>query len=104
MAQETIRTWIFEEGLRPFLTVLGRLVKYDFNAVDWDAIGPANFNTSEEDDKWYEYVFMGELRANFKIAYEKGSCVYHIILEGPPEIKDRVELAVSMLNEFRLTM
>ncbi len=103
MTQETIRTWVFEEGLQPFLTVLGWLVKYDFDPMDWDAIGPGILKTSEENDRWYEYVFVGELVAKFKIAHEDGCCLYHIVLEAPAEIKDRVELAITMLNQFKMT-
>jgi|688.fasta_scaffold812610_1 hypothetical protein len=100
---ETILTWVYEESLQPFLIVLGWLVKYDFDPMDWDAIGPGVLKTSAEDNQWYEYVFVGELQTRFRIAHENGCCLYHIVLEAPAELKDRIELAVSILNKFRLT-
>lgn len=89
--------------MQPFLTVLGWLIRYDFDHMDWDAISAGILKTSEEDDQWYEYVFVGEQVANFKIAHEDGCCLYHIVLEAPAEIIDKLELAISMLNEFKMT-
>ncbi len=101
---EIIEYWVYEDGLQPFLTVLGRLVKYDFDSADWDAISSGVSGTSVDDGRWYEYEFFGELTAKLKIAHADGCCLYAIRLEAPTEIRDRIELAISMLNEFKLAM
>lgn len=102
MAHETLKTWIYVDNLQPFLTVLGWLVKYEFDSMDWDAIQPAALKTSVEKNSWFEYVFIGEQTAKLKIALADGCCLYEIVLDIPSEIKDRIDLAVSMLTEFNL--
>ncbi|XXT20228.1 hypothetical protein WME94_01500 [Sorangium sp. So ce429] len=97
-----IKNWIYEQNLRPWLEIVGRIIGYDFDNDDWDAVGSGVVGTDSEEDRWYEYP-LGDRPVTLRLALEKGTAVVALSLDGlTGQQQELVDLAVSIAQSYRL--
>jgi hypothetical protein len=101
-ARAILADWISEENLRPFLTALSWIVRYRFDDGDWTAISLGVSDTNGDTDRWYDYEFAGELRAQMLLARDRGSGVIRLRLDVPHEAEESIKLALAIFQHFRI--
>ena len=94
--------WVFEDNLRPFLTVLGWVAGYALDADDWEAIATGVRETDAEAGRWYDYEFAGRHRAAFSLSRDPGTCVVHVRVRVPEELEPQVRLVADIFAHFRV--
>ncbi|MFF5019341.1 hypothetical protein [Streptomyces sp. NPDC001165] len=58
--ERTVRGWIWNENVQPFLAILSRYAGYDFDGTDWQAVELGLEATDDEHpDRWYGYPLVG---------------------------------------------
>ncbi|WP_438025639.1 hypothetical protein [Sorangium sp. So ce233] len=94
--------WIFEQNLRPWLEIVGRIIGVEFDDDDWHAVGAGVVGTESEEDRWYEYP-LGHRPVTIRLALEVGTEVVALSLDGLSEQQEElVGLAVSIAQSYRL--
>lgn len=94
--------WVYEANLRPFLTVLGWVVGYSFDADDWAAISFGVRETDAGQDRWFGYEFVGRDRAVLRLGIDPGTAVVHVDVAVRPELGPQVRLAADIFAHFRV--
>jgi hypothetical protein len=94
--------WVFQNNLRPFLTVLGWIAEYQVDEDDWLAVSCGLRSSDVEAVRWYEYGFLGRHSVRLWLAYDSGSSVIHARVEAPAALEPQVRLAVAVFQHFRL--
>jgi hypothetical protein len=94
--------WVYQDNLRPFLTVLGWIVGYSVDTDDWTAIAVGVRESDMEADHWYYYELNGRYRAVVSLAIDPGTSVVHVRAEVPAELEPKVQLAADIFAYFRI--
>jgi hypothetical protein len=97
-----MRGWIFEDNVWPFLEILAGLAKYDYDWWDRDAIDAGLAETDADAGNWFEYRFEGAFPLRFEIANDRGSTVVALRIDAPDDLAPRIEMAISIAQEFYL--
>jgi hypothetical protein len=98
-----VADWIYEENLKPLLETVSGFVAYSFDESDWVAVSTGSLNTSDEKNEWYEYRLIGSQTVDVKIAADPGSCVVFVQLQGEPGIEEKIEVAISIFQQYEVT-
>ena len=93
---------IATDNLRCFLTTLGWIVNYDFDAVDWDAVGAELSDTSLESNEWFEYELVGTHSARIKMARD-GEEQVALEVNVPVELVQQIRLAIEIFGAFKVS-
>ena len=97
----TVRGWVREEGLKPFLTAVSLFVRYDFNLDDWNAIRHGISATFTSKGVWFDYEFAGKDTARVKLGFdEPGTGVVDFDIEVPEGLAPKVEASAEIVNVF----
>lgn len=94
--------WVFEENLRPWLEVVSKVVGYDFDDLDWQAVATGIKDSDAEQSRWYEHP-LGEGPSHVKVAREVGAAVVAVNVVVPEDTGDRVKLATAIAQTYRLS-
>ena len=78
MATTIVENWIREANLMPFLEMASWHVGAKVSPDDWIAIRTAIPDTDAENDKWFEYEFVGTESLHFELSRDMGTAVLHI--------------------------
>jgi hypothetical protein len=90
-----------DDNLEPFLTAVGWVVGYRFDADDWQAVSQGIRDTDAEGGQWYEYEFHGQRPTAFAVAYDEPGCgVARFRAELPPEQAAQVRLLADLCFQF----
>jgi hypothetical protein len=98
-----LRLWVYEDNLRAFLTVVGWIVGYSFDADDWFAVSSGVRESDAEANQWYEYELVGDHRAALRIGIDAGAEVVHVRCDVSPELQSQVRLASEIFAHFRVS-
>ncbi|WP_437623061.1 hypothetical protein [Sorangium sp. So ce1151] len=94
--------WNFEQNLRPWLEIVGRIIGYEFDDDDWNSVRPGVAATDSEEGCWYEPP-LGDRPMTIRLALEVGTEVVTSSLDGLTEQQQElVRLAVSIATGYRL--
>lgn len=104
IVKEIVSAWIFEGNLRPLFETLSWLVGYDFEQSDWLAIRTGVIDTNQEEGKWYEYALGSSSEVEVSVASDRGSSVVHIELHCQPELKARASVALSIFQQYKVSL
>jgi hypothetical protein len=97
-----VTDWVFDSNLRPFLTVLGWVTGYAFDANDWEAVAHGVRESDAEADRCYEYEFAGRTPARLRLGQDPGTSVVHVRVQVPAEVEPQVRVAVSIFQHFHI--
>ncbi|MEU3085637.1 hypothetical protein ACWCQ0_04390 [Streptomyces massasporeus] len=88
--------WIFEEGLRPFCETVAEFSGYEFDNLDWQAVGNALPRTDvEEPDGWYGHPLSGRVPLTLLVADDPGSSVVSVRVTGNPDDRTRAQIEAA---------
>jgi len=93
-------TWLFDDNLRAFLTVLSWEAQYDIAPEEYTTIEYGVRDTDAEENRWYEYEFAGRNRVVFSLATDPGTSVVHVRYQAPTEQMQRIDAAISIFAHF----
>ncbi|WMD03819.1 hypothetical protein [Streptomyces sp. FXY-T5] len=89
--------WIFEEGLRPFCETIAEFSGYEFDDLDWQAVGNALPHTDvEKPDGWYDYPLSGRVPLTLLVADDPGSSVVFVRVTGNPDGRTRAQIEAAL--------
>ena len=105
LAVEELANWIWYQNLKAFLETLALLAEYELSVDELDAIqlGVADSDTDAIPERWYEYEFVGKYRVEFRIGQDQGTDVVILRLLVPPNLVDKVEVMLAIMNQYTLT-
>lgn len=99
-AQLIYSAWIREDNARVICEILASLVGYEFDDLDWQAVGTALPDTDDEQaDRWYEYPLIGtDGVLTLRLARSVGGSVVSVELLGEADtaLRCRIELACDL--------
>jgi hypothetical protein len=98
-----ITGWIFDGNLRPFLTVIGWIVGYSFDADDWVALSHGVRESDAEANSWYEYEFVGRYSAHLRLGRDPGSSVVQVRAGVPADVDPQIRLALAIFAHFHVS-
>ena len=97
-----IEDWVFEENAAPLMRVLSTLVGYEWDQWDHDALAGGLAESDGESGQWFAYP-LGETPAiDVRLARDPGTAVVRFRIEAPGDLHDRIELAITIAQEFEL--
>ncbi|MFI6806850.1 hypothetical protein ACIBO6_17750 [Streptomyces luteogriseus] len=89
--------WIFEEGLRPFCETIAEFSGYEFDDLDWQAVGNALLHTDvDKPDGWYDYPLSGRVPLTLLVADDPGSSVVFVRVTGNPDDRTRIQIEAAL--------
>jgi hypothetical protein len=92
---------VWDDNLRPFLTALGWLADYGFDADDWEAVSHGVRNTDAEAGVWFEYELCGRERVPFSVAFDDaGSSIVMVRAAVPAALEAQAWLLGRFCREF----
>ncbi|MGW5129906.1 hypothetical protein [Streptomyces sp. NPDC004135] len=97
--------WIYEESLRPFCESVAEICGYDFDDLDWQAVGNALPGTDvEEPGGWYDYPLAGRVPLTLFVADDPDSYVVFVRLTGAPDdvTRARIETALHIFGSYKV--
>ena len=94
--------WLFPDNLAPFLCFVARHAKYDLLPEEVRAIELGVRETDQERDRWYDYEFAGDQGVRLSFATDPGSSVVFWRAECPGEMREAIEFAASLMQEYQL--
>lgn len=97
---------MWTQNLRPFVSVVARLVGYPFDALDWSAFEAGLPDTDSEQGNWFVYPFgPSEQSPSVAVAYEPGAdeMVSVRVLAVGPEVIREVVLLGDICRDYHLT-
>ena len=86
--------WIYEEYLTIVLEGLAYLVDYPFSENDLIAISEGIQESNEDGERWYEYIYDCDNRADLLLAKELGSSMCTITLSTNANITQGLDLLI----------
>ena len=95
------KDWVTEDDLISFLGILADFCGYEFSELDSDAILYGIEETDYEKNKWYEYIFEGKDRAEFRLSQDVGTAVIFFEIRVKSEIQRKSEIALYVLDYLR---
>jgi hypothetical protein len=93
--------WFFDENLAPFLRFLAGRAKYDLLPEEERAVTLSIRETDHERERWYDYEFAGEKLVRLSFAVDPGSSVVFWRGECPVEMREPIETAAGLMQEYR---
>ena len=94
--------WILQENIKPLLGTISRFVGAELNNWDWDAITLGLKNTDHEHGQWFDYQFQARDSVKVRLALERGTELLFVELESNPRIELQCEVALSIMQDYRL--
>jgi hypothetical protein len=94
--------WFFRDNLAPFLRFVATRAKYDLLPEEMQAIELGVRETDQERSRWYDYEFTGHQIIRLSFAIDPGSSVVFWRAECPAEMRDAIEVAAGLMQEYRL--
>jgi hypothetical protein len=94
--------WIEKENLLPFLLTVSRMVGYDFNKVDWNAIQFGMSKSDHERNIWFDYILSGVPDTKIRLSREEGTSLFFFDLVIPEILEDNFDFMMYMLQEFSI--
>jgi hypothetical protein len=94
--------WIFLENLAAFVTFISNKSGYDLIPDEVQAIIHGVHASDAEAGRWYEYDFAGEQTVHLLLATDPGSSVLWWRLEGPPSLREAINVAAEIMQRYRL--
>jgi hypothetical protein len=91
---------IFAVNLRAFLTTLGWIVNYDFDARDWELVSAGLSETSFARGQWCDHELLGTHSARLRIALGDSDEIY-VQTDISVELVPQVRLALDIFNSFK---
>ena len=99
----TAEGWVLLENLRAFLFFLADSAGYGFLPEELDAIRIGVEESDAEAGKWYDFEFDGSrTRITFYLARDPGTSVMHFRVRSTDDALARIEVAASLMSEYRL--
>ena len=96
------KTWIFDGNLLPFVRFVAQRANCELFPEELEAIRLGVRETNHERDLWYAYEFQGAVAVSLSFAIEPGSSVVFWRAECPFEMRDAIEAAADVMQEYRL--
>jgi hypothetical protein len=94
--------WFFRDNLAPFLRFVAIRAKYDLLPEEIQAIQLGVRETDQERERWYDYEFTGDRMIRLSFATDPGSSVVFWRAECPAEMRDAIEVAARLMQEYQL--
>ncbi|MEV0830761.1 hypothetical protein [Nonomuraea rubra] len=99
--------WIKEENARVFCEILASLAGYEFDDLDWQAVGCALPDIDDEqEERWYGYPLAGRgTRLDLRLAQAVGGSVVMVEVYGDADDvqRGRVELACDVAAAYGMS-
>jgi hypothetical protein len=95
--------WFFDANLVPFLRFVAGRAKYDLLPEEEQAIKLGIRETDQERQRWYDYEFPGETLVRLSFAVDPGSSVVFWRGECPVEVREAIETAAGLMQEYQLS-
>lgn len=97
-----IATWIWLKNVPAFIDVIARLVRYDIDETDREAIrlGLESSDSDAAPPRWYVFELHGRDLAKLKIGQDQGTNVVNIRLQLPDELAGRATTALELMSEY----
>lgn len=102
MISMLIHGWIDEQNLKPFAQCLGWFVQYQMDESDWIALEFGLRQTDSEQDRWFDYSFVGSQQLKFWLACDPNSAVILVHVEAPEVVKPKIEAAILIMQHFSI--
>src|SRR5438105_7260139 len=96
-------SWVLLDNLRPFALFLVNCVGYDLLPEEMAAIEFGVRESDAEVGRWYEYEFAGPSPLGLRLGRDIGSGVLHFRVECAAQVAERVQIAASIMAEYRLS-
>ncbi|MEU7890534.1 hypothetical protein AB0B54_33945 [Microbispora bryophytorum] len=98
--------WIKEDNARVVCEILALLIGYEFDDLDWQAVGTALPNTDDEQaDCWYEYPLIGtDEELTLRLAQSVGGSVVSVEVLGEADnaLSNRIELVCNLAGMYTI--
>ena len=92
--------WFFRDNLAPFLRFAAGRAKYDLLPEEVQAVELGIRETDQERDRWYDYQLAGANTVRLSFAIDLGSSVVFWRAECPAEMRDAIEVAANLMQEY----
>lgn len=97
-----VGSWIFGENLLPALEMISHVVGYEFDSSDRVAIEFGLAHTSSEQDRWFEYPFVGSTPIDLRLAWsDPGDGV--VLLEVASAVSDDQAIRIDTILDVFAT-
>src|SRR4029079_10803372 len=83
-----VETWIHgAEEIRPWCELLGEIVGYSFDELDWAAVVAGMANADRHKDRWFKYSIVGPTDAiGLRMAYDIWENNVSVFWDAPPHL------------------
>lgn len=96
---KSMRDWIFEENLVPWLEMTARIAKYELHPAEPQAFVHGLKDTDSEHGRWFEYEFHA-VRLN--VARDPGTSLLSVELNLPAALVPRIETVTEVAQSYQL--
>ena len=98
-----VKTWIFEDNLRPFLQTLAWLVDYAFSEEDWMAISYEIEDPDDDEKRSTQYRFEGQkLPTKISIDRDATTSTVAVVVDIVDDLANAVKTAGSIFSTYRV--
>jgi hypothetical protein len=94
--------WFLRDNLAPFVRFVAGRATYDLLPEEMQAIEVGVRETDQERERWYDYELTGDRSVRLSFAIDPGSSVVFWRAECPAEIRDAIEVAAGLMQEYQL--